>query len=203
MTPERYRSAGAWPALEAGTSASTLPASPVPRASTEVWTDGYWRRVSQIGIGHTAYTAFNWCFDHVLYVYVVFRYGIIHGGAIMTVLSLVQCAATLVIYQRMRIDWVGAGFLRQLQTKPNPSLVERILLRVSQWPPAALFIALCVLQDPFIATAYFREGRFGSLDRRDWWRFLAAVLVSNLYWIFVASAVGSVLVGVWRLLANG
>ena len=121
----------------------------------------------------------------------------------MTALSFVQCAATLVIYQRMGIDWVGAGALHQLQTKPDPSLLERLLVRVTQWPPVALFTALCVLQDPFITTAYFRKGCFGPLARSDWWRFLAALLVSNLYWILVASAVGSLLVATWRLLLNG
>jgi hypothetical protein len=139
----------------------------------------------------------------VLYVYVVYRYGMLQGGAIMTALSCLQCATTLVVYQRMGIDWVGAGFLSQLRTKTNLSLVERLLVRVSQWSPAAMFAALCVLQDPFITTAYFREGRFGPLARSDWRRFVAAVLISNLYWILVASAVGNLLAATWRLVSNG
>jgi hypothetical protein len=164
---------------------------------------GAWWRLSQIGLGHAAYTAFNWFFDHVLYVYVVYRFGILYGGAVMTALSFVQCAATLSVYQRMGIDWVGAGFLHQLRYKANPSWLERCLIRATTWPPAALFTALCLLQDPFVTTAYFRRGRFGPLAPRDWRIFLGSVLVSNLYWIFVASAVGNLIAWTWHLCQGG
>ena len=162
-----------------------------------------WQRWSQVGLGHATYAGFNWCFDHVLYVLVVYHYGMFHGGALMTALSCLQCAATLVIYQRMRIDWVGAGLLAQLGAKPNPSRIERLLLPMSRWSPTAVFVALCLLQDPFIATAYRRAGRFGALTRRDWQHFLVAVLISNLYWILVASALGKLLAAAWHLLSNG
>jgi hypothetical protein len=164
--------------------------------------DQYWARVSLIGIGHGAYTAFNWLFDNVLYVYVIFHLGMLQGGAVMTALSLVQCATTLVIYQRMGIDWVGVGFLQELQQKPNQTVVERLLVWVSRWPSPALFVALCMFQDPFVTTTYFRGGRFGPLARTDWAIFIAAVLASNLYWIFVASALGKLVATVWQLLST-
>jgi hypothetical protein len=139
----------------------------------------------------------------VLYVFVIYHYGMLQGGALMTALSCIQCALTLVIYQRMRIDWVGAGLLAELRTKENPSRLERVLRPLSHWSPKAVFVALCMLQDPFIATAYLREGRFGALTRRDWQHFLVAVLISNLYWILVASVLGNLLAAAWHLISNG
>ena len=56
----------------------------------------------QIGAGHTIYATFNWFFDQVLYVYVIYRLGLVTGCVVMTFLSLIQCGATLVIYECKR-----------------------------------------------------------------------------------------------------
>jgi hypothetical protein len=157
-----------------------------------------WRRLTHIGTGHALYAAFNWCFDNVLYVYVVFTLGMVTGGALMTALSCAQCAVTLLVYQRMRIDWVGSGWLAELRRKPQRSRLEDLMVWAGNGHPALLFTLLCVFQDPFMATAWFKHGNFERLTRRDWSLFGAAVLVSNLYWICVASVIGQVAAAAWR-----
>ena len=59
-----------------------------------------------------------------------------------------------------------------------------------------------VFQDPFITTAYFRQGRFDGLRLRDWLLFLASVVVSNAYWTLRSGAVATLLVGAWRWLSH-
>lgn len=128
--------------------------------TSQSWLTRHRRRLAEVGIGHFLYATFSWFFDNVLYVYVIYRLGLLAGGAIMTFLSLIVCAATLLLYERMRLDWVGAGSLARLSYIPNPSWWQRIILYASRRGGVFIFFALCVFQDPFITTAYFRQGRF-------------------------------------------
>lgn len=162
------------------------------------WLRRHRRRLAEIGAGHAIYATFNWLFDNVLYVYVIYRLGLVTGGAVMTFLSLIQCGATLVIYERMRIDWVGAGTLAELQHLPNPAWWQRIILWAQERGSAVIFLALCIFQDAFITTAYFRQGRFDGLRGKVWHIFLASVLVSNVYWTLRSGVVVAVLAAVWK-----
>ncbi|MBI2801849.1 MAG: hypothetical protein HYX63_16495 [Gammaproteobacteria bacterium] len=155
------------------------------------------RRLAHVGVGHTLYAGFNWLFDHVIYVYVVYQFGMLRGGLLMTALSFAQCAGTLVLYQRMRIDWVGAGLLAEIRLKPRPNPFERFLLWADARHSLAIFTLLCIVQDPFITTAYFKRGQFDVITRGDWGRFILSVIVANFYWVFIASALGHVAVAVW------
>ena len=155
------------------------------------WIRQHRRRVAEIGFGHTAYALFNWQFDNVLYVYAVYRLGLLIGGALMTLLSLVQCAFLLVLYERMRIDWVGAGPLTAGHGSRGPAWWRRLLSWAADRGKFVVFLALCVFQDPFITTAYFRGGRFDGLKRRDWHLFFASVLVSNGYWTLRSGVVAA------------
>lgn len=161
-----------------------------------------WQRLAQIGTGHALYATFNWVFDNILYVYVVYTLGVLRGGALMMAASFVQCAVTLVVYQRMRIDWVGTGLLAEIRAKPTRTRVENALVWASNRHPGVIFTLLCVFQDPFITAAFFKQGSFERLSRRDWAIFVAAVLVSNLYWIFVASLIGQAVAVLWRFIAG-
>lgn len=161
-----------------------------------------WQRLASIGTGHALYASFNWCFDNLLYVYVVYSLGMLKGGAIMLALSFLQCALTLLVYQRMGIDWVGAGLLAEIRRKQQRTRLEEVLVWANSRHPALIFTLLCIFQDPFITAAYFKQGSFGRLARRDWAIFISAVLVSNLYWIFVASLIGQACVALWRFITS-
>lgn len=157
------------------------------------WLSRHRRRITEVGIGHTLYATFNWFFDNILYIYVIYRLGLITGGALMTLLSLLQCAATLMLYERMRIDWVGAGYIATLKHITNPTGWQRIILRCQQSGAVAVFFALCIFSDPFITTAYFREGRFDGLSGRDWKIFIASGFASNFYCSLRSGAIAAVL----------
>ena len=158
------------------------------------WLVRYKAQIARIGAGHLCYSVFNFFFDQILYVFVVCRLGILLGGALMTTASLIGCAVTLLFYQRMGIDWVGAGAIHSLASKDNPSFIERVLVWAMKKGKVPIFIALCFYQDPFITTAYFTKGRFGQLNLKDWQIFLASVFVSNGYWTLRSGLVAKIIV---------
>ena len=162
------------------------------------WLSRHRRRLVEVGLGHALYATFNFFCDHILYVFVVYRLGLLRGGAVMTAFSLVQCAITLIIYERLHIDWVGAGSIARLDTLPRPSWWQRAILWATRRGRFVIFLALCIFQDPFITTAYFRGGRFNGLTASDWRLFIGSVLVSNLYWTLRSGAVAAVLAGAWH-----
>lgn len=160
------------------------------------------RRLAEIGAGHTLYALFNWFFDNVVYVYAIYRLGLVAGGAFMTLISLLQCGLTLVIYEHMRIDWVGAGSVARLAETPSPTWWHWVLGFSMRRGKFLTFLGLCAFQDPFITTAYLRGGRFDGLSPRDWRLFFASVLVSNGYWTLRSGVVAALLVSIYQRL-NG
>jgi hypothetical protein len=160
------------------------------------------RRLALVGGGHLVYGSFNHVFDYVLYPFVVYTHGVMTGGALMTLASLLQCALTLIVYQRMEIDWVGAGLVNDLaQTYPNTG-VGRLLTRVTGSSRLLTFFGLCAVTDPFIVTAFFRRGRFHALTAQDWNLFFTSVVVCNLYWIVVADLIAHGAVVLWNSLMH-
>lgn len=157
-------------------------------------------RLTLIGLGHLLYAGFNWLFDHVIYVYVVFTWGMLLGGGLMTLFSLTQCALTLRLYEKMQIDWVGAGALNSWDAQQSTSLLRRLFRRING-KKHTVFIVLCIVSDPFITTAYFRKGRFDGLTHRDWRIFFYSVLVSNGYWIGVSALLGTGIAHLWQWLS--
>ena len=162
------------------------------------WISRHRRRLAEVGTGHALYALFNWQFDNVVYVYAVYRLGLVAGGAFMTLLSLLQCGFTLVIYERMRVDWVGAGSIARLANTPSPSWWQWVLGFSMQRGKLISFLGLSAFQDPFITTAYFRGGRFDGLTPQDWRLFFASVLVSNGYWTLRSGVVAALVVAVYH-----
>lgn len=157
-------------------------------------------RLSMIGVGHGLYYVFNFFFDNILYVYVVYEWGMVRGELFMTMLAFSLNIVTLLVYQTMKIDWVGSGFIRDLRHKETPNRIERFLLRANDRSKLLIFIILNMFQDPFVATAYFKEGNFSRLTYRDVRILIASVIFANLYWIIVAAGIGHSIAFVWDFL---
>ncbi len=177
---------------------SEYPAVSTTTPATQSWFSRNRARLAEVGTGHVLYATFNWFFDNVLYVYVIYRLGVLTGGIAMTFLSFVLCTVMLLAYDRMRIDWVGVGSLARLSEIPNPSLWQRIIMWAMRRGTAAIFFVLSILQDPFITTAYFRQGRFDGIKLRDWQIFFTSLLISNFYWTLRSGVVAAVIVGAWQ-----
>lgn len=158
------------------------------------------KKLAGISAGHTLYAAFNWCFDNPLYITVVCKLGLLTGGLVMTLLSLILSLGTLLAYEKMKIDWVGAGWVTELAGASDASLFHRLLRWARNRGGVPVFLLLSVFQDPFITTAWFRGGRFDSFRRSDWRVFFSSVVVSNLYWTLRSGAIGAVAMALWKQL---
>jgi hypothetical protein len=140
-------------------------------------------RVVEIATGITINQALTTLFDYMLYPSVIYYFGILTGGAIMTALSFLICLLILRLYDWSKRDWLGIETIKEMKHYHGQS---KILLFFSQLLNKSDLIAFFVLSinfDPFIVTVYLRQGKFNGLSKRDWWVFTSSLLISNLYWI--------------------
>lgn len=126
-------------------------------------------------------------FDYVLYPFVIWKCGLLRGGAIMALLSLVVCYVTLVFYNFTKKDWFGIELAKEFREYQGQSRVFRAMSWMLRRGQFAAFLFLSLKFDPFTTTAYLRQGanRFSKMDCRSWQIFFASWLVANLSWIVV------------------
>jgi hypothetical protein len=164
------------------------------------WAREHLHRIAEVGVGHMLYYVVSWLFDNVLYVWVVYRFGLFKGGLLMGTLATLICAVILMTYQRVRIDWVGAGSIGRLVQSEGLATWQRVLRWADHKGGWVVFGILSLVQDAFITTAYFRRGRFGPLESKDWQIFFGSAVVGNFYWTLRSGAVGAVIIEAYRIL---
>jgi hypothetical protein len=138
------------------------------------------------------------------------------GAVAMSLGAVLTNFIVLHAYQRMGIDWLGVGILQTLQTRAH-ILADRLLqqpswrgalvhlpARLLQFLPRLLrsrplaFLTLSSLGDSFLTTAYLRNGRFGPLERRDFWIFAWSSVISCAAWTLVNAGALTVLKTHWK-----
>ena len=145
-------------------------------------------RAAVLGVGLVGNQAIVWAFDFLLYPFVMWRFGLLHGCVIMMLLSALMCYLTLLFYDWSKKDWLGIETLKDLRETESQNRFGQLLgslMRRSDW---LALLVLSIKFDAFIAVAYLQHGsyRFNGLSRREWRLFWVSVLISNLYWSFVA-----------------
>ena len=176
----------------------------------------YWLRVLS---AHGILTASDAVFDHVVYPLVLAWLGNIAGGVVMTLASMIICAAVLAFYEYGKVDWLGVDAVEAVK-EHGESWVRRLdsahwAIRTIAWLPSRVFllvlwaikksdiwafIALSLYEDAFKTTAFLRKGKFDRFGRKDAMIFLASLLISNVYWIIRWSVILEVLVRSFRFI---
>lgn len=156
------------------------------------------------------YQVIDWTFDNPLYAAAIFYLGPVSAFFWMTLAAAALNSCYLLIYHRTGVDWLGIGFIKKtaLATEEQeviskiwnkgfkwkwlrvpyrvltavPLVTAKLLLWGINRGRVAAFVMLSLFQDSFVATAYFRHGKIGRLDRKDWQVFFASLVLSNLYW---------------------
>ncbi|MEK9151517.1 MAG: hypothetical protein AAB547_02705 [Patescibacteria group bacterium] len=169
--------------------------------------------VTNVAIGHGLYSAMSWVYDNPVYISVIYGFGPVEGGLYMTAGSAVICLLFLVYYRRKRVPWMGWDAVDMLAEKrarykekylawASDGIFRRIASLVFLIPAVMLFaimwfmsrfkkagnilgfLVLCIIEDPFIATAFARRNRVGDgLTGKDWGVFGLSIILSNGYWV--------------------
>lgn len=174
------------------------------------WFRQYRRKIAEVGVGMTLYATFNWAFNYPLYIAVVAYYGLVKGGLIMFLLSLIQNIALLFLYDRMKIDWVGAGYLEEVQFREgNKTRTQRALLwalkeeargKGHRFFKAVGFVLLSIFVDPFVVSVHYRRFQFLGVSRRDLGILTASVVIGNLYWTIRTGVLVEIAKAAWERL---
>lgn len=145
-----------------------------------------WRsQVVQWAIGVLSYKAVDYAFDYALYPWVIYRLGLLQGGLVMAGLSLLFCLLNLRVYDWLRRDWLGIELVKGLRTYTGASRTRRLIGWLLNRSDVVAFLLLSVRFDPFITTAYLRQGSYNGMSARDWRIFWGSVILSNASWAVV------------------
>jgi hypothetical protein len=175
------------------------------------------RRALTVATGYGIYIFLGQLYDYVLWPLVQGHHGMT-GAVAMSVGAVITNFIVLLAYQRMGIDWLGTGILHTLQTRSH-TLAARLLqqpswrgalvhlpARLLQFLPRLLrsrplaFFALSSFGDSFLTTAYLRDGRFGPLERRDFWVFAASSVVGCAGWTLLNAGFLTLIKKPWETL---
>ena len=165
-------------------------------------------RVATLALGHTVNAVIVGVFDWVLYPAVIFFcdrlvgafYGVLAGGLIMTVLSFLFCFATMKFYDWSKTDWLGIEAIKSLRDEDRTGTLARLIGWAMRHGDLLTMIFLSLKYDPFIVTAYMRNGvnQFNGMNKRDWTIFMGSLIFGNLYWTLAVFSGISAVEWIWQ-----
>jgi hypothetical protein len=140
-------------------------------------------RLLELAVGLSANQAMVYAFDYALYPFVIYRLGVLSGGAAMAVVSFLICLLSLWFYDWSKRDWLGIEAIKSMKTYEGESRFGRLFAGLMQRGDSVAVVVLSIKFDPFITMLYLRNGAFNGMSRRDWRIFLASWFIGNVYWI--------------------
>lgn len=164
------------------------------------------RKIQEIGTGLFLWEGFNFVYDFIFYPFALAYWGLINGGIIAVGIVTIINAFVFWLYEYMRVDWLGAHALRELDDKEEKSDTEKLITWIgkkkdSVWEKILspiMFIGLLIPIDPVIVAVHYRRQHFKGLVWRDWGLFFAANAVANAWWLIKVG----VIVGGFKYLWN-
>src|ERR1035441_4929203 len=98
------------------------------------------QRLGELTLGHAVNAMMFYGFDYVLYPFVMWKMGLVRGGIVMSVLSLISCLLTLWFYDWSKRDWLGIEAVKQLRDGEANTRSRRVLA----WALAKRDLPACV-----------------------------------------------------------
>jgi hypothetical protein len=163
---------------------------------------GDWRRVLQVVGGWSLYQSFGWIYDYLFWGFMVLCLGELWGSVICSVGAFVINFFLLRWYQKRGNDWLGVNILENIKDRGHV-LAEKLCnhqkwyVKWTSYPLAKLFqlilwclkrndflafLILSIWQDSFVTTNFLRHGRFGELEKKDYFILIASTIVSVISW---------------------
>lgn len=145
-------------------------------------------RAGILGLGLVGNQFIVLAFDYGLYPAVMWHFGLAWGCIAMTVLSALVCYVSFIFYDWAKKDWLGIEAIKELKDGISAGRLSRMMKRILNKSEWLAFAALSLKFDAFVTVLYLRKGsyQFNGLTSRDWTIFWSSVIVSNIYWSFVA-----------------
>jgi hypothetical protein len=145
------------------------------------------RTLLQFAVGVGTFKLVDWGFDYLLYPFAIYALGLLWGGLVMAALSFVFCVVALRFYDWSKRDWLGIEAIKSFGSYRGSSTFLRFLsLGIAKRNWAAV-IVLSIKFDPFVTTAFMREGQFSKLLPKDWRVFWTSWVIGNVYWTFLCA----------------
>jgi hypothetical protein len=161
------------------------------------------RRIGELALGHSVNAVLLYGFDYVLYPLVIWKMGLVRGGIIMSVLSLVACLLTLWFYDWSKRDWLGIEAVKALRDGEAKTRWRRLLAWALAKGDLPACVVLSLYTDPFITTACLRRGAFNGMTRRDWRIFFGSWFISNSWWILACFGGVEAVTWLWQWVWGG
>lgn len=169
-------------------------------ATIAQWFKRYQARLAILGIGILADRFITYTFDFALYPYVIWQYGLLLGGVVMALLSLIICLLYVWFYDWTKKDWLGIEAVKGIKDYDGSNRWGRFVAWSLCCSDPAACVVLSLIFDPFITMAYLRKGSYNGMSRRDWRIFLWSWLIGNGYWAVTCWLGVSALDWIWRLI---
>jgi hypothetical protein len=167
-------------------------------ATITQWFTRHRERLAILGVGVLADRAISYSFDLILYPYIIWRYGLLFGGLVMALVSLIVCLLCIWFYDWSKKDWLGIETLKGIKEYNGSNRWGRLIAWSLRCSDPAACVVLSVTFDPFITMAYLRKGSYNGMSRRDWRIFLGSWLIGNAYWTMACWLGVSVMEWAWN-----
>lgn len=142
----------------------------------------YGFRGGELSIGLAAKYLSDRAFDYLLYPYMIFKFGILKGGMVMTILAFILNIIMIVFYDWSKRDWLGIEAIKDLNNYNGNRMMGRLAARILRRSSPMIFLFLTLRYDAFTTTVYLRHSKFNGMSKRDWTIFMGSLLISNVYW---------------------
>jgi hypothetical protein len=158
----------------------------------------YKERAAELAIGLSANSLIGVLFDWFLYPAVIYWLGLVYGGVVMTLLSMLACLAMMKFYDWSKRDWLGIEAIKGIKDYEGKRKLGYFTSWIMKKSDPAVFLFMTIKFDPFITTAYMRNGKFNGLSHRDWRIFIGSLILGNIYWTLACYMGISLFEWVWK-----
>ena len=148
----------------------------------------YWQKVKIFFLGITGSASIAWIFDYLLYPFIIWKVGILYGGLLMTILSMIVSYGAIYYYDKFKKDWLWLEAIKELKEYEGGSKIGKISSWILKRSEFVMFILFSIRSNPFVTTMFMRHGarKFNGMTARDWKIFFLSLIISNFFWLLPA-----------------
>ena len=135
--------------------------------------------------GISSYYLVTWVYDYVVVASCIWYFGLLLGGLIIFIVSIILDLITLMFYDWYKKDWLTLEELKDVENKKGK--IGIVLNYIHNKTTIISVIILSIFINPFVVVTYMRKGshQYNGLKKRDWIIFFSSTIVCNGYWILV------------------